>query len=148
MDVFYVMGMHRTPAQGQQHMFTVWVFPTSRIKSSGIVLQSNGREWGGAVTVRAAWLCVKRRCGRKLSPMANKLVKAATSALDLAEVVLGLRGLHGLLSRLPASRAHLIGVGLDVLDGLQHTLCLLHGAAEAQVVNGGVLRVMEGRRAC
>ena len=94
---------------------------------------------GGAVTVRAAWLCVKRRGGRKLSPTANKLVKAATSALDLAEVVLGLRGLHGLLSGLPASRAHLIGVGLDVLDGLQHTLCLT-GVLQPSFTSGSIFQ--------
>lgn len=45
-----------------------------------------------------------------------------------------------LVTGLPAGRAHLIRVALDVLDGLQHALGLVHGAAKAQVVDGGVLR--------
>jgi len=39
----------------------------------------------------------------------------------------------------PGAWAHLIGVGLDVLDGLQGAQGLVHAAAKAQVVDGRVL---------
>jgi len=62
-------------------------------------------------------------------------------ALDLGKVLLrALRvGLHRRVSRLPASRAHLVRVGLHVLHRLQDAQGLVDAAAEGQVVDGGVL---------
>lgn len=86
-------------------------------------------------------MAMERTGWREATPTeTNKPLLQQNLNLDLAEVVLGLGGLHGPLSGLPASGAHLVRVGLDVLDGLQHTLGLLHAAAEAQVVDGGVLQ--------
>ncbi len=50
-----------------------------------------------------------------------------------------------LVAGLPAGGAHLVGVALHVLDGLQHALGLVHAAAERQVVDGRVLRAREAR---
>ncbi len=46
-------------------------------------------------------------------------------------------GLHGLVTGLPAGGADLVGVGLHVLDGLQHALGLVDAAAERQVAARG-----------
>lgn len=43
------------------------------------------------------------------------------------------------------SHSHFVGVGLDVLDGLQHTLGFVDAAAKAQVVGGGVLQAKKER---
>lgn len=47
--------------------------------------------------------------------------------------------LHGLVSRLPASRADFIRVGLNILQSLQHTESLINATTKRQVVDGGVL---------
>ena len=46
--------------------------------------------------------------------------------------------LHGLLARSPVSGANLIGMGLHVLECLQHTQGLINVPAHRQVVDGGV----------
>ena len=61
-------------------------------------------------------------------------------SVDSCEELLAADGvrLHGLLAGSPVGGANLIGMGLHVLEGLQHAQGFIHVAAHGQVVDGGV----------
>ena len=52
---------------------------------------------------------------------------------------LGGGGLHGCFAGLPVGGADLVGVALDVLNGLQHTLGFVNTTTESEVINSSVL---------